>query len=81
MGNVNYSTAHRAILYCRREGERGKGGSELRKVVEWGVQLHTQGQEIIVLREVYDIYESSYRIMGDNLGGGEQRTTDRHIEI
>jgi hypothetical protein len=29
-----------------------------------------------VLRDVYGIYESSYRIMGDNLGGGEQRTTD-----
>ena len=29
-----------------------------------------------VLREVYDIYKSSYRIMGDNLGGGEQRATD-----
>ena len=26
----------------------------------------------VVLREVYDIYESSYRIMGDNLGGGKQ---------
>jgi hypothetical protein len=27
--------------------------------------------------ELYDIiYESSYRIMGDNLGGGEQRATD-----
>jgi hypothetical protein len=29
-----------------------------------------------MLREVYDIYESGYRVMGDNLGGGEQRTTD-----
>jgi hypothetical protein len=29
-----------------------------------------------VLREVYDIYESSYRAMGDNLGGKEQRATD-----
>jgi hypothetical protein len=28
-----------------------------------------------VLRGVYDIYESSYRVM-DNLGGGEQRATD-----
>ena len=25
-----------------------------------------------VLREVYDIYKSSYRIMGDNLGGGSR---------
>jgi hypothetical protein len=29
---------------------------------------------ISVLRDVYDIlYEPSYRVMGDNLGGGEQR--------
>jgi hypothetical protein len=34
-----------------------------------------------VLREAYDIYEPSYRIMGDNLGGGEQRTTGWYIEI
>jgi hypothetical protein len=34
-----------------------------------------------VLREVYDIYESGYRVMGGNLGRGERRTTDWHIEI
>jgi hypothetical protein len=28
------------------------------------------------MRDVYDIHESSYRIMGDYLGGGEQRATD-----
>jgi hypothetical protein len=30
---------------------------------------------INLLRDVYDIYESSYGAMGDNLGGGKQRTT------
>jgi hypothetical protein len=45
-----------------------------------------QGKRVLpylssLLREVYNMYESSYRIMGDNLGGGEQRATDRHIEI
>ena len=27
----------------------------------------------LLLRDVYDIYESSYRVMGGDLGGGEQR--------
>jgi hypothetical protein len=27
------------------------------------------------------IYESSYRVMGGDLGGGEQRTTDWYIWI
>jgi hypothetical protein len=35
------------------------------------------GSRRIVLGDVFGIiYESSYRIMGDNLGGGEQRATD-----
>ena len=36
------------------------------------------------VREVYDIIyidESSYRTMGDNLGGGEQRATDLFTKI
>jgi hypothetical protein len=37
--------------------------------------------QLRVLREVCDIYESSYRIMGDNFGGGEQRATDWHMAI
>jgi hypothetical protein len=28
-----------------------------------------------LLGDACDIYESSYRVMGDNLGGGEQRAT------
>jgi hypothetical protein len=28
-----------------------------------------------LLREVYDIYELSYGVMGDTLRGGEQRAT------
>jgi hypothetical protein len=34
-----------------------------------------------MLRGVYDVCESSYRIMGDNLGGGEHRATDIYIYI
>jgi hypothetical protein len=34
-----------------------------------------------MLRDVYDIYESGYRAMGDNFGGEKQRATDWHIEI
>jgi hypothetical protein len=33
------------------------------------------------LRDLYDIYESGYRAMGDNFGGGKQRANDWHIEI
>jgi hypothetical protein len=34
------------------------------------------------LGDVYDVlYESSYRVMGDNFGGGEQRATDIYIYI
>jgi hypothetical protein len=35
-------------------------------------RLHVAAAQKAVLREVYDINESSYRIMGDNLGGGKQ---------
>jgi hypothetical protein len=37
---------------------------------------HAGATVLMLLRDVYDIYESSYRVMGDNLGGGKQRTTD-----
>jgi hypothetical protein len=36
---------------------------------------------IFVLREVYDIYESSYRIMGNNMGGEKQRAAYWHMAI
>ena len=52
-----------------RGGAAGDAGSE---EANWDNTSYHK-----VLREVYDIYESSYnRAMGDNLGGGEQRTTD-----
>jgi hypothetical protein len=34
-----------------------------------------------VLRDVCDIHEPSYMVVGDNLGGREQRATDRYICI
>jgi hypothetical protein len=36
---------------------------------------HCGDGEMGVLRDVYDTHEPSYRVMGDNLGRGDQRAT------
>jgi hypothetical protein len=66
------------LSYCDRGGERAHLENIKRPGVEKGDFFRGNRYGGIMLREVcdkrsvlYDIYESSYRIMGDNLGGGK----------
>jgi hypothetical protein len=65
----------------QKQGGSAGGRHRKRAIAITGGRYEERAAVTGVLREVYDICESSYRIMGDNLGGGKQRTTYWHIEV